>query len=173
MRLSPEIQMAREHAALINVGVDDHHDQPEAIEAINTTLSVSPLPGGPGVWDIPMPYEASVVLFSFRSAKTIGTGSAKAGVTGIATRSSTQASAVSLGGWVTWPQTSLTAFYTKPSSALNLSHKIFTASGNFISLSDIALVATGPATRVLRTYWTNYGSSFYTLSAHGEVTVIG
>lgn len=173
MRLRDLLQMARSHGALINVGIDDHHDQPENIEASNTTLSVEPLPGGPGVWDIPVPYEASVVLFSFRAARIIGQANARCGVTGIATRSRTHASSMSLGGPVSWPNPSQQAFYAKPGNALNLSHKVFSSGGQWISLSDAWLEATGPSTRVLRTEWTNYGYAYYTLSAYGEIAVLG
>lgn len=174
MRLEDFLNHPRSHDALINVGVDDHHDQPESIEASNTTLSVEPLPGGPSVWDIPMPLEASVVLFTFRAAKPTGPASqGHAGCAGVATRSSIQASSVSIGDWSQHPLVQKQAFYSKPAAALNLSYKVFTATGQFVSLSDIYLTLTGPSTRVLRTLWTNYGYSYYTLTAYGEFGVIG
>lgn len=174
MRLVDLLSHPMTHEPFINVGIDDHHDQPEIIEAVNTSLSVEPLPGGPTTWDIAVPYNAQVVAFSFRGAKATGPGgTGRAGVAGVATRSSIEASALSFANWSQHPIHQIPAFYAKPAAALNLSHKVFTASGEFVSLSDIALVATGPSTRVLRTYWTNYGFSYYTLNAWGEIAVIG
>jgi hypothetical protein len=173
MRLNEYLKHLLVHSGLSGIGIDDHHDQPEHIPAENTTLSVSPLPGGPGVWDIPVPLEASVVLFSFRSMHDVEMGSAKAGVTGVATRSQLQASSVSIGGDGTLTTASKVTFYCKPAAALNLSDKIFSAAGDFITLSDAYLYLTSPTTRVLRTQWTNYGASYLTLNARGHVAVIG
>lgn len=173
MRLKDQLMHSLIHANYINVGIDDHHDQPENIEVINTTLSVPPLPAGPGVWDIAMPFNASVVLFAFRSPRIVETSQARAGVTGIATRNMLEAAAASIGGWTSITTASKVAFYSKPGGALNLSHKIFTGSGNYISLSDIWLAQTGPSTRVLRTQWTNYGFFYYTLDVRGEIQVLG
>ena len=174
MRLEDFRDVPMTHDALNGVGIDDHHDQPEVIEAVNTSLSVEPLPGGPSTWDIPMPLNAEVVLFSFRAAKITGPGSnGRAGCTGIATRSSIEASSVSFANWATHPIHQLQAFYSKPAAALNLSHKVFTSSGNYVALTEAYLTLTGPSTRVLRTLWTNYGFSYYTLNAWGEIAVIG
>lgn len=174
MKLSDLLSHPMSHEPFINVGIDDHHDQPEIIEAVNTSLSVSPLPGGPGVWDIPVPLNAQVVAFSFKAAKATGPGgNGNAGVAGVATRSSIEASALSFADWSQHPIWQLPAFYSKPAASLNLSHKVFTASGEFISLTDIYLTLTGPSTRVLRTEWTNYGFAYYTLNAWGEIAVIG
>lgn len=173
MRPEDFVQHALDHAAYAGIGIDDHHDQPEHIPAENTTLVVPPLPGGPGVWDIAVPLNAAVVLFSFKSMHDLEMLNARSGVTGIATRSSIQASAVSIGGAGTMTTQSEVAFYTKPSAALNLSHKVFSSLGSDISLSDAFLFLTSPTTRVLRTYWTNYSASNQTLSARGHVAVIG
>jgi len=173
MRVQDQLAHNLAHGNYINVGLDNHHDQPENIEVLNTTLSVSPLPGGPGVWDIAIPFNASILMFSFRGPKVVETSQARAGVTGIATRSSIQTSAASIGGWTSITTANKVAFYSKPGGALNLSHKVFTIAGNYISLSDAWIHQTGPSTRVFRTQWTNYGFSYHTIDVRGEVAVIG
>lgn len=173
MRLHDPLIHPTEHAALTNVGVDDHHDRPENIEVSNTTLVVPPLPGDPGEWDISVPLDAQVVKFSFRSNRTIAEGSAKAGVHGVATRSSLEATTFSLGGPTSAAITAYNACYSKKAAALNLSHKIFSAAGDYIALTDAYLTLVDASTRVLRTRWTNYGASNYTLNCWGEVQVIG
>ena len=156
MRLEDLLAHPTVHAALTNVTSDQHHIRPSSIEIANTTLSVSPLPGGPGVWDIAMPFDAQVVSFSLRSNKTVEMAGAKAGVTGIATRSPIEATTASLGGHGSLGSTSYNAIYSKVGSALNLSHKVFSAAGDYIALTNAYLTLTGPSTRVLRTEWTNY-----------------
>lgn len=174
MRLDDFLRHPKAHTALVDVGIDDHHDQPEVIEESNTVLSVEPLPGGPGVWDIAVPLEASVVLFAFRAAKATGPASVgHAGCAGCATRNSYEAASVSIADWSQFPIHQVQAFYAKRASALNLSHKVFTSSGQYVSLSDAYLTLTGPSTRVFRTLWTNYGASYYTLTAYGLVGVVG
>jgi len=161
------------HADLENIGVDQHHDQPENIEVSNTTLSVAPLPGDPGEWDITVPFEANVVMFSLRGIKTVAEGGAKSGVIGIATRSQLEASTVSVGGHGSITSGAYNAHYSKKAAAQNLSHKVFDSAGNYISLTNAYLYATGASTRVLRLVWTNYGASYKTLNCWGEVQVLG
>lgn len=173
MRLKDSVHHPLDHAGLTNVTADQHHDQPENIEASNTSLQVYPLPGGPDEWDISVPYEANVVLFSLRSNHTCGEGSSKSGVIGIATRSQFEASTVSLGGHGTISSGAYNASYSKKASALNLSHKIFSSAGDDIALTDAYLYATGPSTRVLRLVFTNYGASLLTLNCWAEIQVIG
>lgn len=172
MRLEDHLKHALAHSAYSNIGVDDHHLQPVNIEVSNTTLVVAPLPGGPGQWDIPVSYDALAVTFHFRSNRTIELSSAKAGVWGVANRSSLEASTFSAGGDVSISQTAYGAIYSKVASALYLSHKVFDSAGADIALTDIYLTATGPATRVLRTIWTNFSAGNRTLNVWGEVGVL-
>lgn len=173
MRTQDLLKHALAHSVYSNVGAEDHHIQPSNIEVSNTTLVVAPLPGGPGVWDIPVDYDAVAVMFTFRSNRTVELSNAKAGVTGIATRSSLDASTFSAGGNVSIGQTAYGAIYTKVGAALYLSHKIFDSAGADIALTDIYLTATGPSTRVLRTTWTNFSAGNRTLNVWGEVGVLG
>jgi hypothetical protein len=173
MRLEDELRHAIDHSVYSNIGVDDHHIKPSNIEVANTTLSVSPLPGGPNAWDISVPFDTKAVLFQFRSNRTIELAGAKAGLVGIATRSSLQATTASIGGDVLITTTAYAAIYSKVASALNLSHKVFSSAGDSISLTDAYLTLTGPSTRVLRLYWTNYSASFKTLNCWGELGLLG
>ena len=171
MKLPDFLRHPLNHANLTNILTDQHHLEPQNIEVSNTTQSIEPLPGGPGQWDIPVPFDTNVLTFSFRSNHTVGLGGAKGGVTGIANRSSLDAATVSHAGSIA--VTSYNAIYAKKAAAQNLSHKIFSAAGDHISLSDAYLTLTGPSTRVFRTVWTNYGASYYTLNVWGEVHIIG
>lgn len=173
MRLDDNLQHALDHAALINVTPDQHHDQPENIEVSNTSLIVAPLPGGPGEWDISVPLEASVAKFTLVSNRVIAEGSGKAGVHGIATRSSLEATTFSLGGDTSTTITAYNACYSKKAAALNLSHKIFSSVGDAIVLRDIYLTLIDASTRVLRTSWINYAASNKTLNCWAEVQIIG
>jgi hypothetical protein len=110
-------------------------------------------------------------MFNFRSALTIALGGGKGGVTGIACEYSTKASVASFSG--AFPASQYNAIYAKPAASANLSHKQFSAAGDYIALSDIHLYAISGTEKVLRTVWTNYGSSVYTLNVWGEVHVIG
>jgi len=173
MRLIDWLEHPTAHAVLSNVGVDDHHIRPSSVEVSNTTLSVVPVPWGPGQWDIAVPLDAECAIFSFRSIHTTETAGAKAGVYGIANRSSIEASTASLGGHGTLGSTSYNAIYSKAAAALNLSHKVFDSTGGYIALVNAYLTLTGPSTRVLRTEWSNYSASYKTLNAWGEVGVLG
>lgn len=173
MRLSnfnPEL-----HRMLSNVLPDQHHLEPYNIEVSNTVLSVSPLPGGPGVWDISIPFDTHVIKFAFRSNWTCAEGSGKAGVVGFTTRNGmTEATAISTGGNSTIARSAYNAVYSKAGNAMNLSHKVFDSIlGSYICLTDTYLVLIDANTRVLRTTWTNFGSSYYTLNVWGEVQIIG
>jgi hypothetical protein len=173
MRLQSSVKHPTDHDGLTNVSEDQHHDRPENIEVSNTSLSVYPLPGGPNDWDINVPLNARVVKFSFRSIRTSGEGGGKSGVTGIATRSSLEATVFSLGGHGSVALTSYNACYSKKASALNLSHKVFSSAGDDIVLTEAYLTLISGSQRVLRTTWTNYGASIKTLNCWGEVQVIG
>jgi len=173
MRLADPRQHPAVHAALTGVLPEQHHIRPSNVETSNTSLVVPPLPGGPGVWDISVPYDALVVAFYFRSALTVDDGGGKAGVSGIATRSQLQTTALSHGGDSTTAMTARNAWYSKVAAALNLSHKVFSSVGDAIALTDAWLYATGPSTRVLRTYWTNYGVALKTLNCWAEIAVLG
>ena len=173
MRTEAHLMHALDHGEYSNVGVDDHHLQPTNIEVSNTSLVVAPLPGGPGQWDIPVDFNAVAVLFTFRSNCTVDLSGGKAGVTGIATRSSLDASTFSAGGDSGIGKTAYGAIYTKVGAALDLSHKIFDSAGADIALTDIYLTATGPSTRVLRTTWTNFSAGNRTLNVWGEIGILG
>lgn len=173
MRLPDPLGQPTLHAALTAVGADDHHLRPDVVTASNTTQSIDPLPGGPGVWDIPVDLDAVVVLFSLRSPHVTEQAGGMAGVTGIATRSSLDAASASLGGSGTLSSTSYNAIYTKASGALNLSHKVFASTGADISLTEAHLVLTSATTRVLRLVWTNYSFGKRTLNARAEIGVLG
>lgn len=173
MRLPDPLESPTLHAALTAIGAEDHHLRPDVVEAVNTSLSVAPLPFGPGQWDIAVPLDALVVLFSIRSAHLTEQAGGMAGVTGIATRSSLEASTASLGGHGVLASGAYNAIYAKASAALNLSHKVFSSAGADISLSDAYLTLTGPTTRVLRLLWTNYSAGYRTLNAWAEIGVLG
>jgi hypothetical protein len=174
MRLTKHTEHPNEHAALTDVGVDQHHDRPSNIEVSNTSLTVDPLPGGPGVWDIPVPLDARVVKFSLRSNHACSEGGGMAGVHGVATRSQLEATTFSLGGHATITTTAYNASYSKKASAANLSHKVFSAAATeSLALTEAYLTLTGPMTRVLRLVWTNYGVVVDTLNCWGEIQVIG
>lgn len=173
MRTESHIAHLLDHSGLANVTAEQHHIKPSNIEISNTALVVPPLPGGPSDWDISVPYDALVVLFQLRSNHTIELSNAKAGVVGIATRSSLQASTFSVGGHGTITSTAYAAFYSKVASALNLSHKVFDSAGADIALTEAYLTATGPSTRVLRLTWTNYSAGNRTLNVWGELGILG
>jgi hypothetical protein len=174
MRLDDALRHPTTHAALTDVTPDQHHDRPANTEVSNTSLAIAPLPGGPGVWDIAVPVDARVVMFSLRSNRTITPeGGGKAGVLGIATRSQSEASTASLGGHSIFTEASYNAIFTKVAGAMVLSHKVFSSTGIDVALTDAYLVLTAPDTRVLRTTWTNYGAAVATLNCWGEVQVIG
>jgi hypothetical protein len=169
MRLPDPLKHAV-HSALSNVGIDDHHDQPENIEVSNTTLVVQPLPGGPGVWLITIPDEARVVKFSFRSIKEIAFGG-KAGLIGVADSNQFRTTCGTIGGHGGLGVTTYNMIYSKAASALNLSDKVFSSAGDAVSLTECYIVPGSPT--VLRTQWTNYGSGLKTLNVWGQIGVIG
>lgn len=173
MRLSEAHLKSLSHLGLANVTPNQHHFQPQVVSANNTTLSVPPLPGGPAIWDVVVPFDAQAVIFSLRSPWVTEAAGGNAGVTGVATRSSLDTTTASLGGDGTLSSTSYNAIYTKAAGALNLSHKVFNAgAGNTVALTEASLVQTGPSTRVFRTQWTNYGASLETLSAYLELGLL-
>jgi len=174
MRLQDFVEHPSLHAALTGIGVDDHHIRPSNIETNNTSLVVPPLPAGPGVWDIAVPLDALVVVFSMRSILTTAEGGGKGGLNGIATRSSIEATTLStsttLIGWATG---TYAAVYSKPAGALNLSHKMFSSLGDDISLTDAYLTLLTPFSRVLRLQFTNYAAANRTLNCWIEAQVFG
>jgi len=173
MRLADPRQHPAVHAALTNVGISQHHMRPALVETSNTALLVPPLPGGPGIWDIAVPYDTLVVSFHFRSNRGVAEGGGKAGVYGLATRNQFHTTALSHGGDSTTAMTARNAWYSKVAAALNLSHKVFSLAGDALALTEAWLYATGPATRVLRTYWTNYSAALATLNCRAEIVVLG
>lgn len=172
MRLQDPVATIRDHAELINVGIDDHHDAPENIEVSNTSQVVFPLPGDPGEWDIPLPDDANIVMFTFRSANVVQNGGARAGVLGVATSHQFACTTMTLGGHGSAVTTAYNMCYSSPASALNLSDKIFDNAGADISLTA-CYIEGAAGSRVLHTEWTNYSAGLRTLSVYGEVAVIG
>jgi hypothetical protein len=171
MKLNDFLRHPLQHSALENIQVAQHHLNPQNIEVSNTTQSIEPVPGGPGIWDISVPLDTNLLMFNFRSSLNIMQGGAQAGVTGIATRLSTEASTFSHSG--TFAANSYNALYSKKAAAQNLSHKIFSSSGDNISLTEAHLVLINSTTRAFRTVWTNYGNDYYTLNVWGQVAIIG
>lgn len=172
MRLQDFLSHPLVHAALENVGPDQHHLRPATIEVANTTQQVYPLPGDPAQWDIPLPDKAHAAMFSLYGPKIIAEGTAKPGVCGVANEDYNGATVVSMGGWTDKITTAYNAVYSRPGGAINLSHKIFTSAGQYISLT-LAYVVTTPSGKVLRLEFTNYGAAIYTLWCKGEVQVLG
>lgn len=162
-----------DHDALSNVGVDQHHARPENIDAANTTLVVYPLPSGPYIWDVAVPFNARVVEFSLRSNHTCSEGGGKSGVAGMATRSLLEASTISFGGPGTIATSAYNAIFSKKAGAMNLSHKVFSSVGDSICLTDAYLFLVSGTERVLRLTWTSYGSFVRTLNCWAEIRVIG
>lgn len=173
MRVDDWMDGPNNHPALTNILPDQHHRQPVAVEFSNTSLVVPPLPGGPATLDIIIPDDAQAVHFNLRSPRAIDLGGARAGVTGIATTLQfLEASTISLGGFSSVAITAYNACYTKVAGALNLSHKIFAASGaNTVSLTDAYIRTVGP-NRVLSLDFTNYGGGNETLNIWGELQVL-
>ncbi len=172
MKLDDSLKTARVHSVMDNVGADDHHDAPENIEVSNTTQTIDPLPGGPGVWDISLPDEASLVMFTFRSVRTVQTAGAKGGTHGIATDGQLEPSTATLGGHATIASTGYNMIYSSPGGDFNLSDKIFSSTGLYIAMTGCYITG-GAGSRVLRTTWTNYGGTVQTLDVRGEVAVLG
>jgi len=159
------------HAALTNVTADQHHPAPQVISFSNTTAVIPPLPGGPYVLDVAVPFDTQAVIFSLRSPHVTEGAGGCAGVTGIADRNSLNTSTVSIGGHGTLVSASYNAIYSRAGAALNLSHKVFDSTLS-VSLTNACLVATGPSTRVLRLEFTNYSASNQTLSVYGEAGLL-
>ena len=172
MRLHDVLEHPLLHSDYL-ITVDQHHIRPYNLQASNTTLSVAPLPGGPGVWDISVHVDTLAALFSLRSIHTSAEGVANSGITGIAFRQQLHTTVFSFGGQGNLGVSSYNAVYSKPGGSTQLSHKIFDSAGDFIALTDAWLFLTSPTTRVLRTYWTNYGSSYKTLNCWGEIAIMG
>lgn len=160
------------HTALSNVSADQHHEAPSNLEVSNTSLSVAPLPFGPGQWDVSVPEDTQAIVFSLRSNKSIELANGKSGVVGVATRSSLEAATAGLGGHGVITTTAYAHTYAKAAAALYLSAKIFSSTGVEIALTDAYLTLTGPSTRVFRTTWTNWAAGYRTLNVWGELLVL-
>ena len=171
MRTRSSLKHRLDHTGLNGVTPDQHHLAPSNIETSNTTDTVDPLPGGPTIWDISVPYDAIAVHFAFRSNHSTEFSTAKAGVRGVATRSLLEASAFSVGGHGTLGTSSYHAVYSKKAACIDLSHTVFSASGDDICLTEAYLYESSPGVRVFRTVWTNYGVSTKTLSVYAEIGV--
>jgi len=160
------------HSAITNVLPDQHHVAPSNLEVSNTTLSVAPLPGGPGQWDVSVPLSTRAVIFSLRSNLTLELANAKSGVVGVSTWSSLEAATAGLGGHGVITTTAYAHTYAKAAASLYLSAKVFSSTGADIALTDAYLTLTGPTTRVWRTTWTNFAASYQTLNVWGELLLL-
>ena len=162
------------HAAATNVSEDQHHLRPSNISISNTTQSIEPAPGGPGIWDVSVPFDANVAVLTLRANWPTNDQGGHGGGTWRVTRTAyLEASGFSHWGPSSWQNGGYFGFFCKPANSIDLSHKVFTASGAYVALRDAYLAQTGPSTRVLRMSWFNYGSSYYTLYAVGEVEILG
>ena len=164
--------MPRSHAALTNVLAGQHHRAQETQQISNTSLSVSPLPGGPGVWDISVDEDVVAVMLALRSNNTTWVNGFKAGVALLVGRSMLDAAAFGAGGAGSITITSFAHTYAKKAGAVYLSDRIFSDTGDMIALTDAYLTLTAPSTRVLRTTWTNHDASYRTLNVWGEMTLL-
>ena len=171
MRLEDYLEHPVLHSAFTNVLPDDHHRRPGTLTILNNTQVIPPLPGGPGVWDTSVPYDTIAATVSLRSAHQTEQAGGMAGVILVVTRSSLEASSMSLGGHGTLSSASFNAIYAKSAAAMYLSHKIFSTAGRDILLREAHLPATGPATRVLRLEWENLSAGLRTLDARGQVVL--
>lgn len=162
------------HAAATNVLPDQHHLRPSSISIANTTQSIEPLPGGPGVWDVAVPFDAKVARLTLRADWQTNDEGGEGGGHWIVTRTAyLEATGLNQSGPATWQSGSYFGFFAHPAASLDLSHKIYTPSGPYIALTDAYLAQTGASTRVLRMTFTNYGAAYYTLHAVGEVQILG
>jgi hypothetical protein len=162
------------HSAATNVQPDQHHLCPSTIPIQNTTQSVSPLPGGPGIWDVAVPLNTKYVSLELVSGLQSNDAGGKRGGRWIATRTAwLEATGMSFGGPTNWRSGSYVGAFTKITGGTDVSHRIWTTSGSYIALSDVYLPLTSPTTRVLRMVFTNYGSSNYILTVYGEIEVLG
>lgn len=171
MRTHAKRGMVPDHAGATNVGVDDHHIRPSNVEASNTTLSVSPLPGGPGQWDIPLPDDAEAVMFTLRGPLTTHPGGpAKVGVIGVCSRAYLEASTVAFGSPT--GSSNYGAIYSQAAGALYLSDKFFSNTYGELALSEARIVdVTG--SRYLRLEFTNFAAGYRTLDCRAEIGVVG
>lgn len=162
------------HVAATDIGPDQHHIRPSNISISNTTQSITPLPGGPDDWDVAVPFDAMVARLVLRADWQTNDQGGEAGGHWIVTRTAyLDATGFSQGGPSGWQSGGYFGCFAKPAASLDLSHKVYTPSGPYIALTDAYLAQTGPSTRVLRMSWTNYGATYYTLHAVGEVQILG
>lgn len=162
------------HAALTGVDVDQHHLRPSNIPISNTALSVEPLPGGPGIWDVSVPFDAHLAILNLASGWIANDVGGKRGGRWMVTRVQyLEATGLSMGGPTAWQSGSYPGIFSKVASSLDLSHRIYTTAGQFVALTDAYLAATGSTTRVLRMTFTNYGAAYHTLTAYGSIVVKG
>lgn len=171
MKLDDPLMLIPDHDSLINVGIDDHHDQPETIEISNTSQTIFPLPGDPGIWLIDLTNKATMVMYTFRSNHNVWLAGAKAGVIGIATTNRFRSTAMTWGGHGTGASTAYNMVYSKAASALNLSDKIFASTGADIALLECYIIPGTPAR--LHTEWINYSAGLRTLNVWGQIAIIG
>jgi len=161
------------HSAATGIGIDDHHRRPSNLSIANTSLAIEPLPGGPTQWDVAVPFDTKVAILALRSAwQTSDVGGAGGGCWIVTRTAYLDASGYTHGGPSSWQSGGYFGFNAKPGTSLDLSARIFTSSGQYVALTDAYLAQTGPSARVLRMSFTNYGSSYYTLHAVGEVQLL-
>lgn len=172
MRTHGVLEHALDHSVYSNIGGDDHHDAPEGISAVNTSLVVPGIFVGGVNWDISIPDEANVAKVFMRSNKTIQNGGAKAGAIILASDTQFAATGFTWGGYTTIGITAINMVYSKAASAANLTDKIFSSTGADIAVTQ-AFITGSPGSRVLRIEFTNYAFSSRLLNAWVEVAIIG
>lgn len=165
---------AFKHSVATNITIDQHHLRPSNISISNTTQAIEPLPGGPGEWDVPVPFDAKVARLTLRADWQTNDQGGEGGGHWVVTRTAyLDATGFDYAGPVGWQSGAYISCFAKPAASLDLSHRIYTASGPYVALTDAYLAQTGATTRVLRMSFTNYGAAYYTLHAVGEVEILG
>jgi hypothetical protein len=161
------------HVAATNVLPDQHHLRPLNISIANTTQAITPLPGGPTDVDFSVPFDAKVARLILRSSWQTNDVGGKAGGHWIVTRTAyLDAAGMCIGGPSAWQSGGYFGAFSKPATSIDLSPRVFDSGGN-VALRDAYLAQTGASTRVLRTSWVNYGASYYTIYAVGEIHILG
>jgi len=162
------------HSAATNILPEQHHLRPSIIPISNVVQQIEPLPGGPGVWDVAVPFDANIATIDLVSGWQANDVGGQRGGHWTATRTAwLEATGISFGGPTNWRNGSYVGVFSKVANALDISHRIWTTSGQYVALTDAYLYQTGPSTRVCRMVFTNYGGSYYTLTAYGQIGIIG
>ena len=127
------------------------------------------------MWDVAVPYDATFVQVDLISGWQSNDYGGNRGASYLVNRTAwLDATGMSLGGPTNWRTGSYVGFFSKVASNLEISHRIWTTSGQYVSLIDLYLATTGPTTRVLRMVFQNYGAAYYPLNIPGgSIGVLG